>query len=198
MKILGIDLAGKDINPTGICFLEDDRMNLFTIYTDEDILDCINEIEPDVIVIDAPLSLPKGRCCLEKECECADGGHFRQAEREIRQYGHVLPLTFQGMKMLTMRGVKISSKTKDNYDVIETHPRTSQNIVGFKDSLSGLSQFYKISYDSSEHELDAGVLALTGWLYKNNCSIELGDPDEGIIILPKSSACLDKLMVKHL
>jgi uncharacterized protein len=193
MKILGIDLTGKEENPSGICSLDENKMNLFTIYTDKDILKCINEMKPSLIVIDAPLSLPKGRCCLEKECKCADGGHFRQAEREIRKYGRVLPLTFLGMKMLTMRGVKISSKIKKNYDVIETHPRTSQNILGFKDLLSSLRQFFKITNIASEHELDAGILALTGWLHKNNCSIELGDPDEGIIILPKSSKCLEYL-----
>ena len=195
MKILGIDLAGKDENPSGICYLENDQMDLFTIYTDEDILECINELKPLLIVIDAPLSLPMGRCCLEKECECAVGGHFRQAEREIRRYGRVLPLTFHGMKMLTMRGVEISSIIKKNYEVIETHPRTSQKILGFKDPQSGLSHFYDISHGASEHELDAGILALTGWLHMNNCSIELGDPDEGIIILPKSSKCLDCLKV---
>ncbi len=70
-------------------------MDLFTIYTDHEIIKLITDLKPSVIVIDAPLSLPKGRCCLEKDCKCAVGGHFRQAEKDIRQYGRVLPLTFQ-------------------------------------------------------------------------------------------------------
>ena len=91
MKIMGIDLAGKVNNPTGICILNADEsrehnIDMGTLYTDEEILEKINRLQPSLIVIDAPLSLPKGRCCLEKECICAVGGHFRQSEREIRQH----------------------------------------------------------------------------------------------------------------
>ncbi len=190
MKIIGIDLAGKEENPSGICVLSMHKMDLFTLYTDMDILDIIDKLKPSLIVIDAPLSLPKGRCCLEKECECAVGGHFRRAERDIRPYGRVLPLTFHGMKMLTMRGIKLASKLKKDYKVIETHPRTSQKILGFNDSLSDLSKFFTISPNTTEHELDAGLLALTGYFYLKDCYIELGNPDEGIIIIPSSSKCL--------
>ena len=124
MRILGIDLAGKDENETGICILDGDKFSLSTIHNDNEILKLADTLEPSLIVIDAPLSLPKGRCCLEKECDCAVGGHFRQAERDVRRYGSVLPLTFKGMKMLTLRGIKISSLLKQKFDVIESHPRT--------------------------------------------------------------------------
>ena len=43
-------------------------MDLSTIYTDQDIIKLIDEVKPSVTVIDAPLSLPKGRCCLKKNC----------------------------------------------------------------------------------------------------------------------------------
>jgi uncharacterized protein len=132
MKIVGIDLAGKYENPSGICILNNNKMIFSTVYTDHDILELIKEQKPLLIVIDAPLSLPKGRCCLEKECECAIGGHFRKAERDIRPYGSVLPLTFTGMKMLTMRGIKLASELRKEYEVIETihiHVRRSSNLM---------------------------------------------------------------------
>ena len=163
MKILGIDLAGKEENPTGISIFDRYKMDLSTIYTDQDILKLIDELKPTVIVIDTPLSLPKGRCCLEKNCKCAVGGHFRQAEKDIRQYGRVLPLTFHGMKMLTLRGVKLASELKNDYELLESHPRTIQKILKFRDQLSGLNQFFRVSSNATEHELDAGVLALTGF-----------------------------------
>jgi uncharacterized protein len=191
MKILGIDLAGKKENPSGICILEENKMDLSTIYRTVDILNLINELNPCVIVIDAPLSLPKDRCCLEKNCECAVGGHFRRADRDMRQYGRVLPLTFHGMKMLTLRGVKLASKLKKDYEVIESHPHTSQKILEFADPYSGLHQFFSISPYATEHELDAGILALTGFFYLKSCCIELGDPDEGIIVIPSSNKCLE-------
>ncbi|BDZ72169.1 DUF429 domain-containing protein [Methanobacterium petrolearium] len=137
MKIIGIDLAGKRDNPTGICVLNlrkaiRGNIDLCTLYSDEEILEKVNSVNPYLIVVDAPLSLPKGRCCLEKDCECSVGGHFRQSEREIRIYGSVLPLTFRGMKMLTMRGVGLARVLSDQYLLKETHPRTAQKILGFE------------------------------------------------------------------
>ncbi|MGB9200020.1 DUF429 domain-containing protein [Methanobacterium sp.] len=193
MIILGIDLAGKKENPSGVAILNGNNMKLFTIYYDDEILDLINRLKPDVIVIDAPLSLPKGRCCLEKDCKCAVGGHFRQAERDIRQYGRVLPLTFMGMKMLTLRGVKLSNEIKKQYMVLESHPHTTLKILKFKDPYSGLNQYFNISSEATEHELDGGILALTGLFYLKNCYNELGDPEEGTIVLPTDEKCLDIL-----
>ena len=191
MRILGIDLAGKEENETGICILDGDKFSLSTIHTDNEILKLADKLEPTLIIIDAPLSLPKGRCCLEKECDCAVGGHFRQAERDMRSYGRVLPLTFKGMKMLTMRGIRISSHLKQKYNVIESHPRTSQKLLGYDDPVSCLSKFFRIPANLTMHELDAGLLVLTGFLYLKKQCIKLGDPNEGLIIVPDIKKCIE-------
>ena len=208
MKIMGIDLAGRMENPTGICILSVDpvnghdrvggdriKINLNTIYTDEELFEQINNLNPSLIVIDAPLSLPKGRCCLEKECKCAIGGHFRQSEREIRLYGPVLPLTFRGMKMLTMRGVNLASALYGKYQLKETHPRTAHKILGWEKGKlqDNLGHFLPLPSNHTEHELDAAVAALTGFFYINDCYLELGDVDEGSIILPGGKDCLEIL-----
>jgi len=198
MKIMGIDLAGKEENPTGICILKmNGKISLHTLYDDGEILEKISQDKPSLIVVDAPLSLPKGRCCLEKECECAVGGHFRQSEREIRRYGPVLPLTFTGMKMLTMRGVGLAEAMgrafKGRCQLKETHPRTVQKILGFEDLKRDLGEYFQMPRDSNEHELDALLAALTGFFYLQNCSLELGDRDEGTIIIPQGRECLQKL-----
>jgi len=187
MKILGIDLAAKGKNPSGICILNKDGFKFDTIYSNKEIYELVSAESPSLIVIDAPLFLPKGRCCLEKDCECAVGGHFRKAERDIRQYGNVLPLTFRGMKMLTFRGVELADKLKKKYNVIESHPRTSQKILECKNPSAGLGQHFKVPKDASVHELDAGILVLTGYMYLKGCCIELGDPEEGLIIIPQRS-----------
>ncbi len=196
MKVTGIDLAGKKENLSGIAVLEMDKVNLKnkvslkTLYSDEEILKKIKEIHPSLIAIDAPLSLPKGRCCLENECECAVGGHFRQAERDIRPYGRVLPLTFKGMKILTLRGIKLAKELRKEYQVIETHPRTSQKMLGFDDLKHDLGRFFKLSEDVTDHELDASLAALTGLLYLKDCYLKLGDPREGTIVIPSDDRCL--------
>ena len=198
MKIIGIDLAGKNENATGICFLflnkiNKWKINLFTVYSDDEVLEIIHSFQPTMIVFDAPLSLPKGRCCLEKDCECAIGGHFRQNEREIRRYGSVLPLTFTGMKMLTMRGVGLAGVLSDRYQLKETHPRTVQKILGFGDLKKDLEKYFLIPSNPSEHELDGILAALSGFFHVNDCFMELGDVDEGTIILPQGRDCLNIL-----
>lgn len=193
MNILGIDLSAKEKNPTGICILNQASFKFTTVYSNEDIYELIVTQSPSLIVIDAPLSLPKGRCCLEKDCECAVGGHFRQAEKEIRRYGSVLPLTFKGMKMLTLRGILISTELKKDFNVIESHPRTSSKILGYDNPIQLLKP-YNVRADLTEHELDAGILAITGYLHMNKCTLELGDTHEGTIIIPKNSDCLDPLL----
>ncbi|AEG19099.1 DUF429 domain-containing protein [Methanobacterium paludis] len=200
MKILGIDLAGKPENPTGISILNvsndlkilDIKFDVF--YEDEEILKKTDLISPSLITIDAPLSLPKGGCCLSKDCSCSKvGGHFREAERKIRKYGSVLPLTFRGMRMLTERGIGLSNRLKGKYKVIEVHPRTVQKVLGFDDLYRDLSKYFKLPDGVTEHELDAALTAITGLFYIKNCYMEFGDPEEGTIILPKNVNCLKKV-----
>lgn len=183
-NVMGIDAAGKPENPTGICFLDKDKLHFVTAFSDKEILDLISKKNPSLIVIDAPLSLPKGRCCLSNKCSCSEiGGHFRAAEREMRKYGRTLPLTFRGMRMLTERGIKLKEKLNKNYKVLESHPRTIQRILGFE-SPQDVEKYREMPPDISEHELDAALLVLNGIFYIKGQFIEFGDPDEGIIILP--------------
>ncbi len=193
MKIIGIDLAGKEENPTGICILNNRELFLETLFSDYDIIDEVGLIDPVLIGVDAPLSLPLGRCCLKRDCECAVGGHFRQAERDIRHYGHVLPLTFPGMNMLTYRGVKLGKQLRLLSEVFETHPRTDQRILGFTNLEADLGRYFCIKGEVTNHTLDAAVAALTGYFKMLKCGLELGDPVEGTIIIPRDKECLNLL-----
>lgn len=188
IKIIGMDLAGKPENPTGICFLDSPKLNFSTFFEDNDILSYIYDVDPSLIVIDAPLSLPKGRCCLSNECICSkDGGHFRAAEVEIRKYGRTLPLTFHGMRMLTERGIKLADELKKKYTVLESHPRTIQKILGFSNLHNDLMDYFELPENISEHELDAVLLVIAGIFYMKNEFMEFGDVEEGTIILPKKT-----------
>lgn len=184
-KIIGIDLAGNPKNSTGICFLSKNKLYFKTLFGDDEILECILKFNPDLIIIDAPLSLPSGRCCLSNKCSCSEiGGHFRAAEVEMRKYGRTLPLTFRGMRSLTERGMSIADKLKKEYKFIESHPRTIQKILGFK-SPEEINKYYKIPSDVNEHELDAALLVLNGIFYLKEQFMEFGKKEEGIIVLPK-------------
>ncbi len=194
MLIIGIDLAAKVENETGLAIIDGKNIFLETVFTDNEILARIYGYDSPVVVIDAPLSLPQGRCCLEKDCACSIGGHFRQSEREIRKYGPVLPLTFAGMKMLTFRGMDLRDKilnVRSDLKIMETHPRTVQKILGLardvEDVYSTLNSFFGFNKESSEaspHEIDAVLAALTGLFYCSGQYQELGDSEEGTIIIP--------------
>jgi predicted nuclease with RNAse H fold len=196
-KIIGIDLSGKPENPTGICFLDAHNLYFSTLFENKDILNHINMKKPFLIVIDAPLSLPKGRCCLSKDCSCSKkGGHFREAEIEMRKYGRTLPLTFRGMRMLTERGIQIAERLKDEYIVLESHPRTVQKILGFSNLYEDLTNYFELPENISEHELDAALLVIAGVFYMRGEFMEFGDVDEGTIILPKNRDINDILNFK--
>ena len=75
-RFVGLDLAGSPKRPTGICMLERNRADVAVLYTDEEILRAIGD-RARAVAIDAPLSLPKGRCCLRDECACSGKAHFR-------------------------------------------------------------------------------------------------------------------------
>jgi len=183
--IMGIDLAGKSENPTGICFLCKNEFIFSTVFTNDEILSQVFKKNPSLIVIDAPLSLPKGRCCLSDKCSCSQiGGHFRAAEIEMRKYGRTLPLTFRGMRMLTERGMDLKEKLKNDYEILESHPHTIQKILGLK-NLEIVKKYYNIPSNINEHEWDAALLVLNGIFYNKGQFMEFGDPEEGLITLPQ-------------
>jgi hypothetical protein len=122
---------------------------------------------------------------LSNECSCSEvGGHFRKAEIEMRKYGRTLPLTFRGMRMLTERGIRTADKLKEEYKVIESHPRTIQKILGLQ-TPEDVSTYFDLPKNINQHELDSAFLIIAGIYYFNNDFIEFGDIEEGIIILPK-------------
>ncbi|MCK9151501.1 DUF429 domain-containing protein [Methanobacterium alcaliphilum] len=203
--ILGIDLAAKCENSTGFAVIDKKTMFIGTVLPDSELLDIVDLYKPEFIAIDAPLSIPSGRCCLEKECKCSAYGHFRQSDKKMRQYGGVLPLTFHGMKLLTLRAIELKEKLKISHPsvkIIETHPRTCQKVFGLDkevknifdhlNSFFQLQKFVKINKkinlkswtEVTQHEIDGALAALSALYYVNGKFHELGDPGEGTIIVP--------------
>ena len=102
----------------------------------------------------------------------------------MRKYGRTLPLTFRGVRMLTERGIILADKLKKDYEVIESHPKTIQKILGFENPKE-IEKYYEIPFAVSEHELDAALLVLVGIFYIKGHFMEFGVPEEGVIFLPK-------------
>ena len=60
-SVVGVDLAGVLHRPTGMCLLKNMDADTMLVYADESILGIIDEEKPNLVTIDAPLTLPPGR-----------------------------------------------------------------------------------------------------------------------------------------
>ncbi len=195
-KVVGIDLAGSERRPTGICALEGRRASVGVVHTDDEILKAVGE-DTQVVAIDAPLSLPRGRCCLRDDCSCAGQSHFRICDLELRRMKiKFFPITLGPMRQLTLRGLALKEKLENKgFRVFETYPGAAQDIWGIprhKDPQGlkeGLKRF-KVEGNWSRRgvtgdELDALTCALVAREHIRRNTIIIGDPEEGLMILPR-------------
>jgi len=140
MKIVGLDLAGKEKNPTGFCLLkinEREETEIKLLYTDREIMEEIRKIKPDIICVDAPLSFPSD-------------GYFRDSDIEMKRRGFK-PLSpmFPAMRLLVKRGIKL--KEELGFRCIEVFPRATEKILGLKKEMG-----------ANKDKYDALLCALTG------------------------------------
>ncbi len=200
-KVVGIDLAGSESRPTGICILESEKAKVEVVHTDHEILEAVGE-GTQVVAIDAPLSLPRGRCCLRDDCLCAGRAHFRICDLELRRMKiKFFPITLGPMRQLTIRGLALKEKLeKRGLRVFETYPGAAQDIWRIprqkdpKGLKKGLKRF-KLQGNWSKpgvtkDELDAVTCTLVARENLRKNTLTLGDPKEGLMILPQGGAAL--------
>jgi predicted nuclease with RNAse H fold len=168
----GIDLAALPKNPTGVAAYGG-RFECTTLHGDGEIVDFILSLSPLVVAIDAPLSLPYGRCCFNDAC-CGPR-KIRTCDRMLIGMGYrVFPPGFSFMKQLTLRGIWLKRALEsEGVKAIEVHPRTTKRILG-------LGCF---SEAKNEHEDDACAAALAAYLYNEGKCREISGPD-GTIVIP--------------
>lgn len=208
MKIIGVDLAGVPKRPTGFAIVNGFNTLTKNIFTDEEILNEIEKAGARLITIDSPLGYPKGRCCLDYNCECRKYGCMRIGEKQMVKLGvRIFPCGFGGMQKLTNRGIKLRKILEEKgYEVIETYPGSAQDLLGIPRKKAGIEELRKALVDYgfigdihkeeiSDHELDAITSALVGQLYKKGDYIALGIIEEAQIITvkPKDKEKLAKL-----
>jgi hypothetical protein len=193
MKAIGIDLAGVESRPTGLCIMDDAlRSGSCLLYTDNEILDKTLRCAPGVVAIDAPLALPRGRESLTKRSNI----HLRECDRELlRMRIKFFPLTLGPMRQLTERGMRLRAELeKKGLTVIETYPGAVQDILYIPRKGKGLEKLAKglglagirgLDIGLTGDELDAATCALVGILYLRGNYRAIGDPDEMLMILPQ-------------
>jgi len=190
--IVGIDLAGVPHRPTGVCVLRKGYAQTMLTYPDDEILSIVSREKPDLVTIDAPLSLPPGRRSIHQR----NGEHFRPCDLELRRRKiPFFPITLGPMRSLTERGISLKGRIeKRGFQALEIYPGGAQDIWGIprvKHDMKGLREglcrlgIKELREDSSGHELDAATAALVGCLYLQGNGEIFGQLSSGAIIMPR-------------
>jgi hypothetical protein len=191
MSIIGLDLAGVESRPTGLCILTGMKAETLLVYADEEVLKRIEENKPKVLAIDAPLSLPAGRESIEQRTNV----HLRECDKELLKRGiKFFPVTLGPMRKLTTRGINLRRILENmHFKVIEVYPGGAQDVLGIPRKQQGLERLrvgleklgvMGLSNRMSDHELDAVTCALVGKLWLERKSITYGTSEQGIV-MPK-------------
>lgn len=193
MRTVGIDLAGVESRPTGFCLMDDNlQTSTRLLYTDDEIIHETVKCKPDVVAIDAPLALPRGRESLSKRSNV----HLRECDKELIRMGiKFFPLTIGPMRKLTERGIRLRVELeRKDIMVIETYPGAAQDILRIPRKGKGLDKLEKglhlvgiqgLNLSMNGDELDAVTCALVGVMFLKGEHQAIGDPDEMLMILPR-------------
>ncbi len=206
---LGIDPTSAPRRPSAFAVLDDrgSLHDLGLVRDDDDILALARRWRPRYLAIDAPLSLPKGMCCLEESRPCApaspDG--LKAAERALLKEGIGLFRTTKRslIKAMVYRAIRLRRALEEQgYAVMEIYPYASKvRLFGrpipkkttkagrqwLRQRLEGLVPGLREHRQPLSHDqLDAIVAAYTAYLRGQGQAEAVGDPQEGVIYVPKT------------
>jgi uncharacterized protein YprB with RNaseH-like and TPR domain/predicted nuclease with RNAse H fold len=195
-RVIGIDLRGNPENPTGWALCEGGEVTTLEVFDDLEIASLTLDAKPDLVSIDAPLALPRGRQSAFDDSPCREsGGIVRDAERMLWSRGiGVYPALIPHMQGLTNRGIDLAATLRgEGIPVIESYPGAAQDILGIprkKRDLSllrkGLVDFgFRLDGSESHDELDAVTSAMVGYFYLADQFEGLGADDECHLIVPR-------------
>jgi hypothetical protein len=169
------------------------RLRAAVLHSDPEVLEFVRAAHPELVVIDAPLSLPRGRRTIEDR----SGPHLRECDRELlRRRIPFFPLTLGPMRTLTVRGMALAEElSRRGETVLEGYPGGAQDLLGWprkkagtevlqrrmrKAGLGGDLDHRPLTHD----ELDAVTIAFVGWMFLKGTGLLIGDPTEGLMLLP--------------
>ncbi len=209
MSVLGVDLRASRKKPSSIAILDPQShlTELGSFYEDDELIKLVDDLQPDLVAIGAPLNLPSGFCCLDQTCECrfsVPNRKGRLLELELAKMGISCFYTNKGsiIRELIYRGNLLSKVLRDaGHDVIEVYPHATKMLL-FGDKVPPKNSSVSVSYmighltplvsgmeehadDLDRNSCDAIINAYTGQLHAQSDTDILGDPEEGILVLPK-------------
>jgi predicted nuclease with RNAse H fold len=199
---VGIDLAGVPQRETGVAVLRSGRLELLTSAGDDDEILSFARMAGrwGTVAINAPLTRPLGRCCLDDGCRCRTdpGTRSRQLERDLGRMG-VPTLATALLKVLARRGERIAAAVRGiGHEPLEVYPFATLRLLGLpwqgKKTPDGRRKIYRALRPlvpglrhprASEHQLDAVVCAMTALLWRQGRTRTVGLPEEGLMVVPE-------------
>jgi len=189
MSIVGLDLAGVESRPTGLCVLKGWMAETFLVYTNNEIVRKTEESKPKIVAIDAPLSLPAGRKSIEQRT----GAHLRECDKELLKRGiKFFPVTLGPMRKLTSRGIILRGIFESKgLMVIEVYPGGAQDILSIRRKQQGLGALKQglekqgikgLNDKMNDHELDAVTCALVGKLFLEGKTVTYGTGKQTMVM----------------
>jgi predicted nuclease with RNAse H fold len=203
---VGIDLAGVPHRETGVAILRAGRLEILTSAgPDEEILELARRAGRwGTVAINAPLTRPLGRCCLDDDCPCRTdpGTRSRQLERDLARM-RVPTLATALLKILARRGERIATTLRAlGCEPLEVYPYATLRLLGLpaagKKTPEGRRKIHRALRPlvpglnhprASEHQLDAVVCALTALLWRQGRTRTVGIPHEGLMVIPDPTRC---------
>ena len=208
-RVVGIDLTGSEARGSGWCFLDGSRAETAVLFADDALLDETIGARPQLVSIDSPLCLPRGRTSVEdSDPGRNEFGIMRESERELKRRGvNVYPCLIRSMQKLTARGIRLAGMLREQgIPVIESYPGAAQDIMriprkgagpewlklGLRDF--GVSGDYE-QQDVTHDELDAITSALVGTFHLAGMTEALGTEEEPPLIIPRLQKGRDLIAV---
>jgi predicted nuclease with RNAse H fold len=187
MHWLGIDFGAKMAGTTAVCFQENKCLNVVQSRKNQDadtfIINFIHQHKPELIFIDAPLSLPLAYQSAGNDF------FYREADKKL---GAMSPLFLGG---LTARAMQLAHWCRNNgFEIKETYPAHTAlllfgKIVKGDERIQHLEQWlkqynlnFKPSCLMSGHASDSVLAWISGKRFTERQAMIAGNPDEGLII----------------
>jgi len=207
--VVGIDLTGSEARPSGFCLLDGRRATTRLMRSDDEMVEEIRAARPDLVSIDSPLCLPRGRLHVGDDDPGRDTyGIMRICERTLKRRGiNVYPALLPSMQRLTARGIALARRLRAiGVPVIESYPGAAQDIMGIPRKGAGLPWLQQgladfgitggfIEAIPSHDELDAITSALVGTFHLAGRVEPLGAEDEPPLMIPTLNPELRPLVI---
>jgi predicted nuclease with RNAse H fold len=207
--LFGVTLRISPSHPSALAVLnhQSQLVHLASFNTDCELLQLAGSYQPTLIAIGSPLSLPTGLADLEPSANTRAAppeNRGRQLERELASIGISCFFTGRGsvIRQLIYRGIGLKGELHlRGYEVIEVYPHATKVILFGEQALRQKGSRLVTYLKGRLGTLIAGLAEYRGTLNKNNSEALLnaytallhmcegtdllGDPQEGLLSIPK-------------